>query len=460
MQYDPGRSALDRRAFLRRAGLGVGGALVLPALQGQGVGAVPASRPKVAAIVTEFRYRDHAHVILENFLEPYLFNGQRTEPGFEVAGLYVDQPASDDMVRDVAKTYSITVYPTIAEALCLGGDRLAVDGVMSIAEQGNYPVNAKGQREYPRKRFFDAITGVFEKSGRVVPVFNDKHLSYRWDWAREMYETARRMKIPLMAGSSVPLAERRPPLELPEGAEIESAVSIHGGPVESYDFHALEVLQSMVESRRGAETGVARIQFLTGKALWDAADAGIWSAPLADAAMAAELGSDPARPTLRTLVQKAPLNREPAHGILITYRDGFRAIALKVGARGLKLDASATRWNFACKLAGETTPRATSFYSGLWNNRCLFKALAHAIQVHFREAEAPYPVERTLLTSGILDAAMESRLQGGKELDTAHLAIAYRPRDFRAVREMGATWKILTPDTPAPPGIDTSGRRA
>jgi hypothetical protein len=331
--------------------------------------------------------------------------------------------------------------------------------VLSIAEQGKYPVNAKGQQEYPRKRFFDAIVDVFEKSGRVVPVFNDKHLSYRWDWAREMVDTARRLKIPLMAGSSVPLAERRPPLELPEGAEIQSAVSVHGGPMESYDFHALEVLQSMVEARKGGETGVARVQFLSGEALWDAAEAGLWSTRLADAAMAAELGPDPARPPLRALVKIPPLDREPPHGILLTYRDGFRAIALKVGARGEKQHASATRWNFACLLAGEAAPRETAFYSKLWENRCLFKALSHAIQVFFREQEAPYPVERTLLTTGVLEAAMESRLQGGKDLETPHLAIAYRPRDYRAMREMGATWKILTPDTPQPPGIDISGRR-
>ncbi len=447
---------LDRREFLRATGLGLG-ATALAAVRG---GAAAGARPKVAAIVTELRYRDHGNVILENFLEPYFFNGERTDSGFEVAGLYVDQTGSDDMVRDVASKYSITVYPTIAEALCLGGERLAVDGVLSIAEQGSYPVNAKGQREYPRKRFFDAIVDVFERSGRVVPVFNDKHLAYRWDWARAMFDTAGRLKIPLMAGSSVPLAERRPPLELPDGAEIQSAVSIHGGPMESYDFHALEVLQSMVEARKGGETGVARVQFLHGQALWDAAEAGLWSPRLADAAMAAEFGPDPARPTLRALVQTPPLNREPPHGILLTYRDGFRAIALKVGARSEKQHASATRWNFACQLAGEENPRATALYSRLWENRCLFKALAHAIQVFFREQEAPYPVERTLLTTGVLDAAMESRLQAGKDLETPHLAIAYRPRDFRAVREMGATWKILTPDTPQPPGIDTSGRRS
>jgi hypothetical protein len=447
---------LDRRQFLRTAGLGLG-ATALAASKGH---AAPGARPKVAAIVTELRYRDHGNVILENFLEPYFFNGERTDSGFDVAGLYVDQTGPDDMVRDVASKYSIAVYPTIAEALCLGGDRLAVDAVLSIAEQGKYPINAKGQQEYPRKRFFDGIVEVFERSGRVVPVFNDKHLSYRWDWAREMYDTARRLKIPLMAGSSVPLAERRPPLELPAGADIQAAVSIHGGPMESYDFHALEVLQSMVESRKGGETGVARVQFLRGDALWEAAEAGLWSPRLADAAMAAELGSDPARRTLRELVQTPPLNREPPHGILLTYRDGFRAIALKVGARSEKQHASATRWNFACQLAGEQAPRATAFYSRLWENRCLFKALAHAIQVFFRDKEAPYPVERTLLTTGILEAAMESQLQAGKELETPHLAIAYRPRDYRALREMGATWKILTPDTPQPPGIDTSGRRS
>jgi hypothetical protein len=446
---------VDRRQLLRTLGTALGATALAPALA-----RAAGPKPKVAAVVTEFLYRDHAHVILENFVEPYLFNGQRTESGFEIAGLYVDQPHPNDMVRDVAETYGIKVYPTIAEALCLGGDRLAVDAVLSIAEQGNYPVNAKAQREYPRKPFFDAIVAVFERSGRVAPVFNDKHLSYRWDWAREMYDTARRLQIPLMAGSSVPLAERRPPLELPPGARIETAVSVHGGPIESYDFHALEVLQSMVESRQGGETGVARVQFLTGPALWEAADAGLWSTRLADLAMDAELGPDPGRPTLRELVKSPALNREPPHGILITYRDGFRAIALKVGARGLTRDASATRWNFACQLAGENTPRASSFYSGLWNNRCLFKALAHAIQVHFREQQTPYPVERTLLTTGLLEAAMESRLQQGKELETPHLAISYQPRDFRALREMGATWKVLTPDTPQPRGFDTSGRRA
>ena len=65
----------------------------------------------------------------------------------------------------------------------------------------------------------------------IVPLFNDKHFSYRWDWAQEMYDTAREHGMPLMAGSSVPLGQRLPLLESPAGAEIETALSVHGGGV-------------------------------------------------------------------------------------------------------------------------------------------------------------------------------------------------------------------------------------
>jgi hypothetical protein len=442
-------SDIERRSFLRAAGLGLAGAgLGWNRSGGTAVG--DGTILKVAAVVTEFTYRSHAHVILENFLEPYLFNGKKTEPGVEVVALYVDQFPDRDIGRAVAKEYKIPVYPTIAGALCRGGSDLAVDAVLSIGEHGRYPMNAKGQREYPRKRFFDEIVAVFDKSGRGVPVFNDKHLSYRWDWAKEMVDTARRMKFPLMAGSSVPLATRRPPVEFAPGAEFASAVSIHGGPVEAYDFHGLEVLQSVVEARKGGETGISSVQFLQGEALWDAAESGAWPVKLADAAMAAEIG--PGKPTLRELVKSPPFKGQPPHGIVLTYKDGFRATMLRVGS-------SATRWDFAGLVVGDDAPRATAYYVGPWGNRNLFKALSQAIQTFFREKAAPYPVERTLLTTGALDAAMDSRAQGGKVVPTPHLEFSYKPLDFRAMRELGDTWKVLTPDTPEPKGIDTTGRR-
>ena len=433
--------SISRRTFLGQAaaagiGLSIAGA-------GQGRGAEPTKCPKVAVIFTSFTHRSHAHVILENFLQPYLFNGKRTEPGVDVVSFYADQSPDGDMAPEVARQFRIPIYKTINEALCLGGRELAVDAVLSIGEHGSYPRNKLGQIEYPRERFFDEAVKVMERSKRFLPLFNDKHLSYRWEGAKRMYDTARRHEFALMAGSSVPLAQRIPPLELPTDAKILEAVSIHGGGLESYDFHGLEVLQSIVEARRGGETGVTRVEFLSGDELWKAAEEGRWSQNLADAALAAEVGE---RVSVRDFDKK---NGGKAHGILLTYKDGLRAIVLKLGE-------SAIRWNFACRIDGEENPRATRFYVGPWNNRNLFKALSHAIQHHFQHRESPYPVERTLLTTGVLDAAMHSR-QENRPTGTPHLAFVYKPRNFRAFREMGATWKIITEQTPEPKGITPHG---
>jgi hypothetical protein len=435
----------------RREWIAAAGAMALAARSSL---ATDKPRLKVAAVVTEFTYRSHAHVILENFLEPYYFNGELTDSGMDLVSLYCDQtPAGRDMSRDAAQTYGFTIYPTIAEALRCGGTKLAVDGVLSIGEHGNYPDNDRGQKLYPRKRFFDEIVQVFRADGRVVPLFNDKHLSFRWDWAQEMVETAHELEIPFMAGSSVPLAQRIPPLELPAGSVIEEALSLHSGPLEVYDFHALEVLQSLVESRRGSETGVEQIEFLEGDAVWQAAAEGRWSRSLADAALQAGSAEKPGR--LEEFVEPQDGKRHPTHAVLITYGAGLKATILRIGK-------DPTRWKFDCRIASERNRErellATSFYVGPWENRNLFKALAHAIQTHIREKRAPYPVERTLLTTGMLAAAMDSRFEKQPQ-PTPHLKFAYQPRDFRALREMGASWKIITEDQPQPKGIDPGGPR-
>lgn len=432
--------ACSRRQFLQGVGAGIA------AGSWASMEAAPyRARPRVAAVFTVCNHRSHAHVILENFLESYLFNGKLTDPGVDVVSFYADQLPGNDMSRDISKRYGIPMFETIDKALCVGSDSLNVDAVLSIGEHGNYPANELGQRQYPRKRFFDSIVSVMRRSNRFVPVFNDKHLSYRWDWSKEMYDTAKRHQIPLMAGSSVPLAQRRPDIELPIGCDITEAVSIHGGPIESYDFHGLEVLQSMVESRKGGETGVASVEFLSGDALWNAAKQGRWSPDLAKAAMAAELGAVPE--TLTGVKGEEP---SPPHGLLLTYKDGFRATILKIGR-------NSTRWNFACRLKDRPKIQATSFYVGPWQNRNLFKALSHAIQQHFITGRSPYPVERTLLVTGILESAMQSRRNQGKPVETPHLQFAYKARDFNAMRERGASWKIITEEIPEPKGINPNG---
>jgi hypothetical protein len=429
-----------RRQFLRDAAAFAGSALAMPALRLSGAepAAAKPGRLKVAAIFTEFTYRSHAHVILENFLEPYLFNGVLITPQFDVVSFYADQLPEKDIGRQIARDRGIPLFKTIDEALCLGGKELAVDAVLSIAEQGRYPFNDLGQEEYPRKRFFDEIVATMQRSKRFVPLFNDKHLSYRWDWAKEMYDTALKLGIPFMAGSSVPLAQRRPEFELPPDARFEEIIVVQGGPIERYDFHGLEVLQSLVESRQGGETGISRVQFLEGQALLKAADAGRWSLTLAESAMAAEAA-------VRTIPLREMI-AAPPRAILLEYEDGLKATVLSVGYSGV-------RWSAACRLKGEDRVRATYFYGGPWNNRGLFRALAHAIQEHFVHKKAPYPVERTLLTTGALDAAMHSRKGGGEPQTTPHLEFAYAAGDWHALREMGRTWETIKPDTPEPQGL-------
>jgi hypothetical protein len=438
LKAHPSALRVNRRHFLAATSAAAFTALHLPARA--------ADQPiKVAAVFTEFAYREHAHVLLENFLEPYYFNGEVTNPGCTVVSFYADQiPDKRDMARQVAKAYKIPIFPTIDQALCLGGKDLAVDAVLSIGEHGKYPTNKKGQHEYPRKRFFDDIVKVFERSGRTVPLFNDKHLSYRWDWAKEMVDTASRLNIPFMAGSSVPLAQRIPPLDIPPGTKIVEAVATHGGAMDSYDFHGLEVLQSMVEARAGGETGVAQVQYLAGKALWQAAEKGLWSINLLQTALAAE----PDRPT--SGFEKWKQRGDGAWGIFIHYRDGLRGMVLNASGGG-------NHWHFSCRTADSPKPLATSFYVGPWNNRNLFKALAHAVQVHFRKKHSPIPIERTLLTTGLVEAGVESHFRGDRTYETPHLAIAYKPKDFRALREMGASWKIINEGVPEPKGVDRMG---
>ena len=146
------------------------------------------SRPRIAAIVTEYRRYSHAQHILDRYLFGYGWNGAHHIPPIDLVSLYTDQQPEGELSRSRSESCpQMKIFPTIAEALTLGGEELAVDGVLLIGEHGNYPRNDKGQRLYPRYEFFQEIVSVFRDSGRSVPVFNDKHLSWNWEWAKEIW---------------------------------------------------------------------------------------------------------------------------------------------------------------------------------------------------------------------------------------------------------------------------------
>jgi hypothetical protein len=376
---------------------------------------------KVAAVVTVYTHWSHADVILTKLLEGPLLDGKDLF-GIRLASLFVDQFPAKEMSRDLPKKHGFTIYPTVEEALTLGGKELAVDGVLCIGEHGEYPTNARGQILYPRRRFFEEVAKVFAKYKKSVPVFNDKHLAASWEDAKWMYDKARELFVPLLAGSSVPLTWRKPALKLPIGCELTAALQIGYGPFEGYGFHALEGLQCMVERRKGGETGVKAVQCLQGPAMWEALDKGAFSKELLEAALAlvpAHADGDYRAPTAKA---------EDAGVLLLEYVDGLKAAV--VIPNGWIHEGDGCPFIFAGKLKGADKPVATQFYLQQPDPFGHFAYLVKAIESMVQTGHAPYPVERTLLTTGVLDAVMTSKAEKQRRIETPHLAIRYKPTDW------------------------------
>jgi hypothetical protein len=217
------------------------------------------------------------------------------------------------------------------------------------------------------------------------------------------------------------------------GSALEEIVVVYHGPVESYGFHALEMGQCLVERRKGFETGVAAVQALRGDRLWEAWERGDhWSGALQTAALERAGGQDePPRAFYeRRQAQRAAAVVEPEiqPGIemvepvafVVQYRDGVQltVILLPEYTRGAGV---------AARIAGETEPLAIRFGGYKLEH---FSKLVWHIEELVRTGQPTYPVERTLLTTGMLDAAMTSRFEGGRRIETPHLDVTYQPAQF------------------------------
>ena len=376
-------------------------------LQLLGMAAVsPGVRPKqVAAVVTVYTHNSHADVIVSRILEGFNLDNTAPYPKLKLASLYTDQIAPKD--KTLARKHGVRISPDIADAVTLGGRDVAVDGVLLIGEHGDYPVSETGQVMYPRRRFFEETVKVFKRTGRVVPVFTDKHLSWNWQDAKWMYDTAKKMRIPLMAGSSLPVTWRRPPIDVKSGARLTEAVGISYHTLDAYGFHALEVLQCLCERRRGGETGVRAVQCVEGP------DA--WKVPY-DGALFEAAWSRRERPGMSIEEMRKRVPKPTA--FVIEYRDGFRATIFT-------LNPVNSNWAIAWKEDDET--RSTLFWTQEARPLGHFTFLLQGIEQMIHTRRPTWPVERTLLTTGVLDALLTSKLRGGIRMATPHLAIKYRP---------------------------------
>ena len=369
---------------------------------------------KVAAVITEYRENSHADVIIGKYLEDYNQDGQPPGPRSKIVSMYTAQVPDNDMSRAKAKQHGVPIFRTIYEGLTLGTGKLAVDGVLLIGEHGDYPLNDKGQKLYPRFELFLEIADVFRQTAQSVPVFNDKHLSYSWIKARRMVEISEELHIPMMAGSSVPVSHRDPEVDLPWGATVKRAAAVAYGGKESYAFHMLESLQSMVERRQGGETGVASVECIDNDAVWAYLDRTPWARRLMESAISHSKRRQPGE--LKNLV------KEPT-AYLIHYRDGLEAATFM-------LNGAVRDFTVAVDVEGRSEPVSTLMWLEGGKPYRHFACLSKQIEKMFESGTPTYPVQRTLLVSGVLDFCMESRFQGYKKLETPELAVRYEsPRE-------------------------------
>ena len=386
--------------------------------------APPAQPIRIAILATIYRLQSHAQHMGDRFLVGYPYGGVWRKPNVKVVSLYVDQKPDGDLSGARAQEFGFTVYPSIPEALRCGGRELAVDAVLLIAEHGNYPRNEKGQILYPRYEFFEQCVKVFEADKRSVPVYNDKHLSWSYEKAKAMVEASRRLRFPMLAGSSIPVTWRLPAIDLPLECDVAEALMVGEGGSDAMDFHALEGLQCMVERRRGGERGVRAVQLLEGEAVWKALDEARYSKDLLAAALSRSdtpLGltvTDGRTQDLLASGELQKLAKTPA-AYFIEYRDGLKATMLM-------LDGAIKDFNFAARLQGGQV-WSTQFLLTPDPNVTYSACLMHKAEQMFETKAAPYPVERTLLTSGILESCLTSKLRNHERLETPHLDVVYRP---------------------------------
>jgi hypothetical protein len=408
--------------------------VVLPAVRGSEIHPTPAATrvPRVAALVTAYYHNSHADVIVSRLLETMTLDDKGERPALRLASLYVDQPDRSSVGLEIARAHHIPIYKTPAEALTLGGKSLAVDGVLLIGEHGRYPLSNTGQVIFPKRRLFSEILTVCDRSNRVVPVYTDKHLADNWQDAKWIYDQAHRRGMPLMAGSTLPLTWRYPPVDVARGAKISEIVATAYGTLEAYGYHGLEIIQCLAERRAGGETGVRSVQTFEGPQVWQALKNGTISRALVEAATSRRRHSlgKPGEPLESVL-------KEPVL-VVITYRDGLKA--------GLLWASNLIDFTGAWRDANSGKIDSALFWTQEARPFMHFTYLVRGIEQMMQTGKPAWPVERTLLVTGVLNAYFISKKEADRRIDTPWLDVKYQ-----------SAWDWHQPPPP-PPGRPIPGQ--
>ena len=404
--------------FSRRQMLGIGGIASLTALTGLSTGTMAQTqqrKPRIAVLASYWAFtRSHADWIVNKLIDGYWWDGAHTDSRVEVVSVYIHQLQESGLGQKVCQAKNIPIFKTVGEAVTLGGKDLAVDGVVIVAEHGEYATDLKGHWLLPRWWIFQQVIQVFEKSKRSVPVFNDKHLSYNWDEAKWMFNKSRELNFALTGGSSIPAYFRKPEIEIDIDTPIKHSIVIGGAGDEGGIFHAIDVLQGFVERRKGGETGVKSIQSIRGAEAWKWVERNPWAGKLLDA-VAIKFDFKPG------YFQETP----QTNICVINYNDGTKAAI--IGGRSVG-------WTYAGEIQGKNEPTIISMlgWAGPYDQYHASNAQPHWITEMMVTKKEPFNAERLLLSTGITNHYMESNWEGskysavGRTLETPELNIKYR----------------------------------
>jgi hypothetical protein len=378
---------------------------------------------RMAVIVADWFPSSHPDVIFSRILKTYTLDGEGEPSRLKIVSVFRDKPTERDLSHRYAEEYGFTVCDSVADALTLGTGKLAVDGVLISTEWADYPLSPTGQVMYPHRRLFAEVVKVFEDSKRVTPVFIDKHIADTWEDSRWIYDVAKMMKIPLMAGSSLPVFWRFPATDVKRNARLKEIVGISFHSLDGYGFHGLEMLQCLVERRKGGETGIKSVRCLVGQAVWDAAGKE-YDPELLDTAL-----SRIERPAKGKTLQQAA--RNPVL-FIIDYADGLRANLFT-------LTGATDEWAAAWRYRNDKKIDSTLFW-GQARPKCMhFAFQMQGVEQMVLTGKPAWPVERTLLTSGVLDALLISKKEEGRQVDTPDLRFSYKTK-----------WNWQQPPAPEP----------
>jgi hypothetical protein len=228
-----------------------------------------------------------------------------------------------------------------------------------------------------------------------------------------MYRRAQELNIPWMAGSSLPVSYRSPDTTLPWLEPIEQCVAVGYSGLDIYGFHTLDFLQAIIERRNESEKGVLSVQALPVTSLKQLIENRTVTEDLLNQALAAS------RTDLKTVTEMPP---NDGAIFVIQYRDGLKVPVLMLAgvANGISVALKTKKGeSIATRAEERPDPRHPHF-----------AYLLKGIEKMIHTGKPAYPVERTILTAGILDRALTSLHQKNAKLDTPELAISYKPVDY------------------------------